>query len=164
VRENCLSGNVVRFMGRKNRPAKNVRVIRPIKMQLNLKDEPKEWRKSALLAAFGLALISSVLRWRHVVGTQAWLVILSILAFTAICALLQPRWFRGYHLLSMRVGFVVSRLLGRVLLTLFFLFILTPFGWILRATGKDLLQLKRRPNATTYWQPAKESSPLDRLF
>jgi hypothetical protein len=27
-------------------------------MNLNLKDEPREWRKSALLAALGLALIS----------------------------------------------------------------------------------------------------------
>jgi hypothetical protein len=133
-------------------------------MQLNLKDEPKEWRKSALLAALGLALISSLLRWRHVLGNLAWLAILSILALTAICALLRPRWFRGYHLFSMRLGFVVSRILGRVLLMLFFLFILTPVGWILRMTGKDLLQLKRRSNATTHWQPSKESSPLDRLF
>ena len=135
-----------------------------IKMQLNLKDEPKEWRKSALLAALGLALISSVLRWRHVLGTRVWLMILCILTLVAVCAILQPRWFRGYHLFSMRVGFAVSKILGRILLMLFFLFVLTPVGWILRVTGKDLLQLKRDSNATTYWQPSKESSSLDRLF
>jgi hypothetical protein len=133
-------------------------------MELNLKDEPKEWRKSALLAALGLALISSALRWRHVVGSRAWLVILCLLALIAVCATLQPRWFRAYHLLSMRLGFAVSRFLGRILLMLFFLFILTPVGWILRAMGKDPLQLKRAPGAMTYWQPSKESSPLDRLF
>jgi hypothetical protein len=133
-------------------------------MQLNLKDEPKEWRKSALLAAFGLALISSVLRWRHVFGTRAWLSVLSVLALVAIGAMLRPRWFRGYHLFSMRVGFAVSKILGRILLMLFFLFVLTPVGWILRLTGKDLLQLKRLPNATTYWQQSNGSSPLDRLF
>ena len=133
-------------------------------MDLNLKDEPKEWRKTALLSALGLALIASLLRWRHGLGNKAWLIILSGVALAAICALLQPRWFRGYHLFSMRIGFVVSRILGRILLMLFFLFILTPFGWILRMTGKDLLQLKRRPDAPTYWQSAKESSPLDRLF
>jgi hypothetical protein len=133
-------------------------------MELNLKDEPKEWRKSALLAALGLAFITSVLRWRHVLGNRGWLTFLSILAIIAICALLRPRWFRGYHLFSMRAGFAISRILGRVLLTLFFLFILTPVGWILRIMGKDLLQLKRPSNATTYWQPSKPSSPLDRLF
>lgn len=133
-------------------------------MDLNLKDEPKEWRKSALLAAVGLALISSLLRWRHVLGNRTWLIVLAILALTAICALLQPRWFRGYHLFSMRLGFAISRILGRVLLMFFFLFILTPVGWILRITGKDLLQLKRLPDAKTYWQKSKESSSLDRLF
>ncbi len=133
-------------------------------MQIRLKDEPKEWRKTALLTVLGLALISSILRWRHLFGNQAWLTILLILALIAICAMLQPRWFRAYHLFSMRLGFVVSRILGRILLMLFFLFILTPVGWILRLMGKDLLQLKRPANATTYWQPAKEDSPLDRLF
>lgn len=133
-------------------------------MQLNLKDEPKEWRKSALLAALGLALITSLLRWRHVIGCRGWLIILCVLAFVAICAIAWPRWFRGYHLFSMRIGFVVSRVVGRILLMLFFLFVLTPVGWILRIMGKDLLQLKRRSDATTYWQTSKESSPLDRLF
>jgi len=133
-------------------------------MQLNLKDEPKEWRKSALLTALGLALICSILRWRHVLGTRAWLTILSVLALVAVCAILWPRCFRGHHLFSMRLGFVVSRILGRILLTLFFLFVLTPLGWVLRLMGKDLLQLKRRSETTTYWQAAKENSPLDRLF
>ena len=133
-------------------------------MKLNLKDEPKEWRKSALLAAFGLALISSVLRWRHALTNGKWLAVLAVLAGLAVAAALQPRWFRGYHLFSMRLGFAVSRFLGRVLLILFFIFIITPAGWILRLTGKDPLQLKLPEEAATYWRPAKECSPLDRLF
>ena len=133
-------------------------------MKPNFKDEPKEWRKSALLAAFGLALISSLLRWRHVLADEKWLAILIVLAVLAIAALLQPRWFRGYHLFSMRLGFASSRILGRVLLTLFFIFIVTPMGWVLRLAGKDPLQLKRPVDAETYWQKAKECGPLDRLF
>jgi hypothetical protein len=133
-------------------------------MELNLKDEPREWRKSAVLAALGLALISSVLHWRHVLGSRAWLTILCILALIVICAILHPRWFRAYHLLSMRLGFAVSRVLGRILLMLFFLFILTPVGWILRMMGKDPLQLKRLPDTATYWQRSKERGPMDRLF
>ena len=133
-------------------------------MKPNFKDEPKEWRKSALLAAFGLALISSLLRWRHVLADEKWLAILIVLAVLAIAALLQPRWFRGYHLFSMRLGFASSRILGRVFLTLFFIFIVTPMGWVLRLAGKDPLQLKRPVDAETYWQKAKECGPLDRLF
>ncbi len=43
----------------------------------------------------------------------------------------------------MRLGFTVSQFLGRVLLTAFFICILTPMGWILRLAGKDPLQLRR---------------------
>lgn len=133
-------------------------------MKLNLKDEPKEWRKSALLAALGLALISSVLHWRHVFGTRAWLGMLAALALTALAATLQPRWFRGYHRFSMRLGFALSQFLGRVALILFFGFILTPVGLLLRLAGKDPLQLRRPAQADTYWRPAKAPGPLDRLF
>ena len=133
-------------------------------MKQNLKDEPKEWRKSALLLAFGLALIASLLRWRHHLGQQTWLVILAVLALGAVAAIFQPRWFRGYHLFSMRLGFAISRILGRAFLFLFFFFIITPLGWILRLAGKDPLQLNRRRDAGSYWHPAKAPNPLDRLF
>ncbi|MGH7943151.1 MAG: hypothetical protein ACREFR_18990, partial [Limisphaerales bacterium] len=120
-------------------------------MELNLKDEPGEWRKSALLSLIGLGLIGSLLRWRHLLGNRGWLILLSILALIAIWAALQPRWFRGYYLFSMRAGFLTSRVLGAIILILFFVFILTPAGWMLRMIGKDLLQLRRPSNATTYW-------------
>jgi hypothetical protein len=133
-------------------------------MKLNLKDEPKEWRKSALLLAFGLALLASLLRWRHHLAPPAWLAILTVLAALAVAVVFRPRWFRGYHLFSMRLGFSISRILGRVFLFLFFIFILTPFGLVLRLMGKDPLQLKRPRAAGTYWHPAKAPNPLDRLF
>lgn len=133
-------------------------------MKLNLKDESKEWRKSALLAIFGLALISSLLRWRHHLANEIWLVILALLAVVAIAAARQPRWFRGYHLFSMRLGFALSRMLGKIFLTLFFIFIVTPLGGLLRFAGKDPLQLKRPANAETYWHEAKKCGPLDRMF
>ncbi len=82
-------------------------------MQLNLKDEPKEWRKSALLAALGLALLSLLLRWRHKLAIPTWLIILSALAVVMLAAVTRPRWFRGYHLFSMRLGFAISKFIGR---------------------------------------------------
>ena len=133
-------------------------------MKLKLKDEPGEWRKQALLTAFGLALISSLLRWQKILPHPAWLVVLGVLVVVAVCVLVMPRWFRGYYHFSMRLGFWLSRQIGRVLLTLVFLFMVTPMGWMLRLMGKDELRLKRPRNATTYWQPSKECSPLDRLF
>ena len=76
-----------------------------IEMKPDLKDKPKEWRKSALLAAPGR---------------------------------------------------------GRLLFI--FIFIITPIAWLFRLMGKDPLQLKPRPKADTFWRPAKDNTPLDKLF
>jgi len=133
-------------------------------MKLNLKDEPREWRKSVWLAALGLALISSLLRWRHVLSNRGWLTALAVLAALAVAAGWQPRWFRGYHRFSQRAGFALSQVLGRIALVGFFLLIVTPVGLALRLAGQDPLRLKRPPQTTTYWQSAKVPGPLDRLF
>ena len=133
-------------------------------MKLNLKDEPKEWRKSALLTLLGLAILNLLLRWRGIFAGKTCFIVLAILTVIAVAASFRPRWFRGYHLLSMRLGLAISRFIGYVALILFFIFILTPVGLVLRLLGKDVLQLKPPYNAGTYWQTGKDSSPLDRLF
>jgi hypothetical protein len=133
-------------------------------MKLNFKEDPKEWRKSALLTALGFAILSSLLRWRKHLPVDCWLGLLALLGLVAICALLQPRWFRGWYRLSLRLGFYSSQFIGRGVLLLFFIFIITPLGFVLRLAGKDSLQLKRPQKTKTFWHPAKDCSPLDRLF
>ncbi len=133
-------------------------------MKLNFKEDPKEWRKSALLTALGLAILSSLLRWRRHLPVNVWCAVLGVLAAVAVGALLQPRWCRGWYRLSLRLGFYSSQFLGRCVLILFFIFILTPVGLVLGLAGKDPLQLKRPRDTATCWHPAKNSSPLDRLF
>jgi len=49
-------------------------------------------------------------------------------------------------------------------LALFFLFIIIPLGLVLRLMGKDPLRLRRPRQTATYWNQARESNPLDRLF
>ena len=56
------------------------------------------------------------------------------------------------------------RFLGRGLLLLFFIAVITPLGLVLRLAGRDGLQLKRRRQAKTYWREAKDCGPLNRLY
>ncbi len=133
-------------------------------MKLNLKEDPKEWRKSALLTALGLALLSTALRWRHVLPAKTWHAALAVLAVVALAAWLQPGWFRGWYRFSTRLGFALSQIAGRVVLLVFFVLVVTPVGWVLRLAGKDPLQLKRPPDSGTYWHPARDCGPLERLF
>jgi hypothetical protein len=133
-------------------------------MRLRLKEDPKEWRKAALLGAAGLVVLSTVLRWRRILPTACWLAAIAVLLFVMACAWLRPGWFRGYYRFSSRLGFGFAQLLGRIVLAILFLLVVTPLGWAMRLMGKDLLQLKPQRNARTFWHPAKKATPLDRLF
>lgn len=133
-------------------------------MKLRLKEDPREWRKTVWLTALGLAVLSSLLRWRHALAQQTWLWVLAALGLIALFALVQPRWFRGFYRVSVRVGFWLSQVVARVVLTILFFLVLAPLGLLFRMLGKDALRLKRSRETTTYWVKAEENSPLDRLF
>jgi hypothetical protein len=133
-------------------------------MRLTLKEDPKAWRKQALLTAVGISMISLILLWRHVLSSKVCGGILAVSVPAAICALARPRWFRGYYRLSMRLGFYFSQFVGYVVLAVLFVLVVTPLGFIMRLAGKDPLQMKRPQDTSTYWKPGKEFGPLDRLF
>ena len=133
-------------------------------MRLQLKEDPKEWRKAALLGLIGPAVISGVLRWRGVVSVTFLAAALVLIALAALCAWMRPRWFRGYYRFTTRLGFYIVLVLGRVVLTMLFFVILTPLGWIIRLLGKDLLQLNSLQNRQTFWQKARQDGSLDSMF
>ena len=133
-------------------------------MQLKLKENPREWQKFTAV----IALLFAVLTWfayrRAWIPREAWLAVLAALIGTVILSLLFPRLFRGFYRAGMTLSFHVGQVMGRIMLTLFFLLVLTPIGLLLRVMGKDLLQLRRDPAATTFWTPAKFSKQFDRMF
>jgi hypothetical protein len=133
-------------------------------MKLTLKEEPKEWRKAAWMSALGLALLSSVLRWRRVLPVAGWGFVLDLLAALAVAAALRPRWFRGYYRFSTKLGFGLSRLAGYAVLALLFFIVITPLGLVLRMMGQDPLRLRRPAGAQSYWSEVRGKSSLDRLF
>jgi hypothetical protein len=133
-------------------------------MRLHFKEDPKEWRKAALLGLIGPAAIIGILRWRGVVSTTCLAAALALIALAALCAWVRPRWFRGYYRFTTRLGFYIIQVLGRVVLAALFFVILTPFGWIMRLLGKDLLQLKSPRDKQTFWQTARRDGSLDRMF
>lgn len=133
-------------------------------IQLKLKEDPKEWRKAALMSALGFAILSSVLRWRQVLGNRSWLTILLVLAAVAILSIIRPVLFRGWYRFSTKVGYHIGRTAGLVALALLFFIVVTPLGIVMRLLGKDPLRLRRPENPGGYWSPARGKSPLDRSF
>ncbi len=133
-------------------------------MRLHFKEDPREWRKAALLGLIGPTAIFGILRYRRVVADTGLVAALFVIALVALCAWMRPRWFRGYYRFMTRLGFYIFQVLGKVVLATLFFLILTPFGWILRLLGKDFLQLKSPGDKQTFWQTARRDGSLDRMF
>ena len=133
-------------------------------MKLTLKEEPKEWVKFAAVMATLTGLVAWMLQRRGVFGQGMLSGILGVLVLAVLFGALRPRWLREFYRRGMTVSWHVGQVLGRVWLTVFFLLVLTPLGLLLRGFGKDLLQLKRPRNASSYWRTAKPFSPFDRQF
>jgi hypothetical protein len=133
-------------------------------MRLHFKEDPKEWRKAALLGLIGPAVIFGILRYRRVVSDTGLLAALAVIALVALGAWARPRWLRGYYRFTTRLGFYIIQVLGRVVLAALFFVILTPFEWIMRLLGKDFLQLKSPTDKQTFWQTARRDGSLDRMY
>lgn len=81
-------------------------------------------------------------------------VCLGVLAgVVGIVGLLRPASVRllfvGLTALTLPVGWTVSRLI----LAILFYALFAPLGLLFRLTGRDVLQLRRRSNRSTYWEP-----------
>jgi hypothetical protein len=134
-------------------------------MAFRLKEDPREWRTFAWSASAAAALVGWMASRRATGGggatwAAAWL---GCWVGVAMLAWWRPRWFRGVYRVGMTVGHWIGQGVGRVLLAAIFLIVVTPLGLILRASGKDLLGLKR-PRGGSYWRDARPPNPLDRQF
>ena len=132
-------------------------------MKLKLKEDPKEWLKFTAVMTVVAGLLAFLLYRRKVLGFEALVAAGGVLGLVMAACAIRPRWFRGFYRAGMTVSFHLGQALGWVWLTLFFLLVLTPLGLLLRACGKDLLALKRRP-ADSYWRKTKPGGGLGRQF
>jgi hypothetical protein len=132
-------------------------------MKLKLKENPKEWLKFTAVMAVLAVLVSALLYRRRLIGVEALSGIVVVVVLVLCVYAIRPRWFRGFYRVGMTASFRVGQALGWVWLTLLFLLVLTPLGLLLRAFGKDLLEMKRR-KTDTYWRTARPPGGFDRQF
>jgi hypothetical protein len=74
-----------------------------------------------------------------------------------------PRGLKWGYIGWMSVAFVLGFVMAHVILTLFFILILTPIGLVARLFGQDFLSLKLDRAAKSYWipRPRKPGSPAE---
>jgi hypothetical protein len=114
----------------------------------NVDNQRKELRKFGLtIGIIIIALAGLCLRYGK--SYYFHLFIFSILLI--LPAFLMPILLKPFHRVWMTIAFMMSWLMTRILLSIFFFLIITPIGILGRIFGKGFLELKFEKRADTYW-------------
>jgi Saxitoxin biosynthesis operon protein SxtJ len=119
----------------------------------------KDLRKFGITVSIPLLLIGSYLWWKD---SGASLYLLSAGGALLVLGLLAPSTLKYVEIAWMKFAAVMSFIMTRVILTIAFVFVITPFGILLRLMGKDLLELKIDKTRASYWSPVEPDGPQTR--
>ena len=116
--------------------------------------EPLHETRSASPRAFGWMLVVVfvlIALWPLFAGDNLRWWALALAALAAVLAWLAPQVFALPNRAWMKLGELLARIVAPVALAILFFGMFVPLGWLMRATGRKPLQLKRDPAATSYW-------------
>ncbi|MGE3147542.1 MAG: SxtJ family membrane protein [Pseudorhodoplanes sp.] len=105
-------------------------------------------RNFGLVFAFVFAVIALLPLW-HGGAIRLWAA--AIGGLFAIVAFVAPALLDPLNRLWYRFGLLLHHVMNPLIMGLMFFGAFTPMGLVLRAMGKDLLRLKRDPDAKSYW-------------
>jgi hypothetical protein len=122
-------------------------------------------RKSALLVA---AVLLGIAAWNVYRGRTTVVVIFGALgAALVVAGLLVPPAARAFHTAWMRFAVLLGHVNSRVLLSLMYYLVVTPYGVVTRLVGRDPLR-RRGAKSESYWVERKSTrqtrEQFERLF
>lgn len=109
---------------------------------------PGPERGFGIVMAVALAIVASINLW-HDGRWWPWLAGIA-LAFLA-AAFLWPAGLKPLNLLWFKFGLLLHKVVNPLIMGLLFFVTVWPTGLVMRALGRDLLRLKRDPDAASYW-------------
>jgi hypothetical protein len=105
-------------------------------------------RSFGFVMAGAVAIVSLLNAW-HIGRIWPWTAGLAALFLTA--ALLRPAMLNPLNRIWLKFGLLLHGVVNPIVMALLFYGTVLPTGLIARAMGKDLLRLKRQPDAESYW-------------
>jgi hypothetical protein len=105
-------------------------------------------RSFGLLIGGVLLLVAGLHYWKDRPDFFVWLII--GLAFVAV-ALLMPHILAPLRRLWLKLGHLMSIVISPIILSLMYVLAIVVTGVLIRLFGKDLLSLKLKPEAASYW-------------
>ena len=118
-------------------------------------------RKTALIVAVVLALIAA---WNIYRGRPTVVAVLGGIAVVlTVIGLFVPVAARGFHTVWMGIAGVLGYVNSRILLTILYYGLLTPYGFISRVLGRDPLD-RRGPKRDMYWVKLETTRQTQQQF
>jgi len=105
-------------------------------------------RSFGVVMAFALAAVTLLNAW-HSGRLWPWTGGLAALFMGA--ALLRPSILHPLNLIWLRFGLLLHKVVNPIVMALLFYGTVLPTGLVMRMMGRDLLRLKRQPDADSYW-------------
>lgn len=82
-------------------------------------------------------------------GLRWWSVIVA--AVFAVLAAVAPALLGPLNKIWLRFGLLLNRIVSPIVLGIMFYGVVTPIGWLMRATGKDPMRLRDDGKQGSYW-------------
>jgi len=123
------------------------------------KTTPSGLRRFGFAFGGGLTVLGSLLLWRDKPAAPY---VLGVAAVVLLLGALFPRGLTPLEWLMSRLFRVVTAVLTYVILTVVFIVVLTPLGFIRRLLGKDSLGLAPDPGSLSYWVDVDPEGPASR--
>jgi hypothetical protein len=105
-------------------------------------------RSFGLVMAAAFAILTSLNAWHD---GRVWPWTAGAAALFLAAALLRPALLNPLNRLWLKFGLLLHRVVNPIVMGLLFYGTVWPTGLVMRALGKDLLRLKRQPEADSYW-------------
>ncbi len=124
-------------------------------------------RKTLRTFAIGLVVLACVyagwLAWHERLShTAAWVCgIMGGLGLVGVCV---PPLLRWVYVAWMVVVFPIGWCVFQAMLAILYFAVIWPLGLLMKALGRDPLQLRSDPHATTYWNERPQSDDPRRHF
>ena len=112
--------------------------------------------KTRDLRVFGIAMavvLGGIGTWQLVAGRSlAGTILAAVSGCFLVAAVLAPRLLLPLYIPWMKIGFALGYVMTRVVLTLFYFLVITPFGLARRLLGRDALDRDLDGDAETWWR------------
>ena len=137
--------------------------IRDVAHELNELDiSKKSLRKFGIVIGLILISITIIFFWNSVTWKVMLLTVGGILLLNGIFI---PKNLKDIYKVWMGFAFGLGWIVSRIILTILFVFILTPLGLFAKLFGKEFLDLNFNKEKSSYWiQKKEEASDYEKMY